>query len=124
MIEWEKVQNTEISERNSIPNIGNINEKQSTISEINIFVKNIIHEREPDVTSLNHPIYAFAVISIKLCNVKIKALKRNVPKKRAWQEHIQKQIDTLRSNLKTLKNAQNGNQIKVSKSKKLRLIMK
>ena len=47
-------------------------------------VKNIIYEQKPDLTLLNHLIYASAVIIIELCNVKIKALKRNVPKKRPW----------------------------------------
>ena len=34
-------------------------------------MKNIIYEQEPDLTSLNHLIYAFAVISTELCGVKI-----------------------------------------------------
>ena len=83
-------------------------------------MKNVIHEREPDLTSLNHLIYTSVVISTELCNVKIKAPKRNVPKKRAWQERIQKQIHTLRSDLETLKNVQNDNNVKISKSRKLR----
>ena len=53
-----------------------------------------IHEQEPDLTSLNHLIYASAVISIELCNVKIKAPKANVSKKRPCNERIQKQINT------------------------------
>ena len=59
-------------------------------------------------------------MSTELCNVKIKAPKRNVLKKRAWQERIQKQINTLRSDLETLKNVQNDNNVKISKSGKLR----
>ena len=43
-------------------------------------MKNIIHEQEPDLTSLNHLIYTYAVISTELCKVKIKTPKRNVPK--------------------------------------------
>ena len=101
MVEWIKVQNIEISERNSLPKIKNTNENQSTIAKI--FLKNIIHEQKPDLTSLNHLISASAVISTELCNVKIKAPKRNVPKKRAWQERIQKQINTLRSTWKRSK---------------------
>ena len=65
-------------------------------------------------------IYVMNRISTELCNVKIKALKRNVPKKCAWQEPIQKQKNTLRSDLKTLKNVQNGNNLKISNSRKLR----
>ena len=80
-------------------------------------MKNIIHEQE---TSLNHLIYASVVISTELCNVKIKTPKRNVHKKRAWQECVQKQIHTLRSDLETLKNVQNENNVKISKSRKLR----
>ena len=53
-----------------------------------------IHEQEPDLTSLNHLIYASAVISTELCNVKIKAPKTNVSKKRPCNERIQKQINT------------------------------
>ena len=83
-------------------------------------MRNIIHEQEPDLTSLNHLIYVSAVISTELCNVKIKGFKRNVAKKRAWQERIQKQINTLRSDLETLKNVQNDNNVKISKSRKLR----
>ena len=59
-------------------------------------------------------------MSTELCNVKIKAPKRNVLKKRAWQERIQKQIHTLRSDLVTLKNIKNDNDVKISKSRKLR----
>ena len=77
MVEWIKVQNIEISKRNSLPKIRNINKNQSTISKINLAVKNIIHEREPDLTSLSH------FISAELSNVEIKAPKRNVSKKRA-----------------------------------------
>ena len=55
-----------------------------------------------------------------MCNVKIKAPKRNVLKKHAWQERIQKEINTLRSDLETLKNVQNDNNVKISKSEKLR----
>ena len=120
MIEWIKVQNVKISERYPLSKIRNINKNQSTISKINIAVKNIIDVQEPDLTSLNHLIYASAVISTKLCNVKIKAPKRNVPKNLAWQEHIQKQINTLRSDLETLKNVRNSNNVKISKSRKLR----
>ena len=109
----------EISERNSIPKIRNTNKNQSTISKINIVLKNIIHEQEPDLTTLNCFIYAFAVISTELCNVKIKALKKNVPKKPYLAERIQKQINTLRSDLETLKNVQNDNNVKISKSRKL-----
>ena len=54
MVEWIKVQNIEVSKRNSLPKIRNINKNQSTISKINLAVKNIIHEREPDLTSLSH----------------------------------------------------------------------
>ena len=84
MTEWIKVQNVEISERNSLPKIRNTSKNQSTISKINIVAKNIIDEQEPDLPSLNHLIYASAVISTELCNVEIKAPKRNVPKKFAW----------------------------------------
>ena len=63
MIEWIKVQNVEISERNSLPKIRNTSKNQSTISKINIVAKNIIDEQEPDLPSLNHLIYASAVIS-------------------------------------------------------------
>ena len=86
LVEWIKVQDIEISERNSLPKIRKTNKNQSTISKVNIVVKNIIYEQKPDLTSLNHLIYASAVISTELCNVKIKAPKKNVPKKRAWQE--------------------------------------
>ena len=60
LVEWIKVQNIEISERNSLPKIRNTNENQSAIPKINIVVKNIIYEQKPD---LNHLIYASAVIS-------------------------------------------------------------
>ena len=63
MTEWIKVQNVEISERNSLPKIRNTSKNQSTISKINIVEKNIIDEQEPDLPSLNHLIYASAVIS-------------------------------------------------------------
>ena len=80
LVEWIKVQNIVISQRNYLPKIRNTNKNQSTISKINIVVKNIIHEQEPDLTSLNHLVYTYAVISTKLCKVKIKTPKRNVPK--------------------------------------------
>ena len=83
-----KVQNIEISERSSLPKIRNTNKNQSTISKINIVVKNVIHGQEPDLTSLNHIIYASTVISTELCNVKMKGLERNIPKKRTWHERI------------------------------------
>ena len=51
-------------------------------------MKSIIHEWEPDLTSLNHLFYTSAVISIELCGVKIKTTERNVPKKRTWEERI------------------------------------
>ena len=76
--------------------------------------------QEPDLTSLNHLIYASAVICTELCNVKIKAPEKNVPKNLAWQERIQKQINTLPSDLETLKNVRNNNNVKISKSRKLR----
>ena len=117
MVDWIKVQNIEISERNSLPKIGNINKNQSTVSKINIVVKNIIYEQKPDLTFLSHLIYASAVISTELCGVKIKAPKRNVPEKHVWQERIQNQINILRSDLETLKNVNN---VKICKSKKLR----
>ena len=119
-IGWIKVQSVEIRERNPLPKIRNTNKNQSTISKINIVVKNIIDEQKPDLTSLNHLIYASAVISTKLCNVKIKVPKSYVPKKLAWQERIQKQINTLRSDLETLKNVRNNNNVKISKSRKLK----
>ena len=119
-IKWIKVQNVEISESNPLPKIRNTNKNQSTISKINIVVKNIIDEQKPDLTALNHLFYASAVISTELCYVKIKAPKRNVPKKLTWQERIQKQINTLRSDLETLKNVRNNNNVKISKSRKLR----
>ena len=70
LVEWIKVQNIEISEHNSLPKIRNTNKNQFTISKINIVVKNIIHEQDPDLTSLNHLIYASAVMSTELCNEK------------------------------------------------------
>ena len=85
-----------------------------------IVVKNIIDEQELDLTFSNQFIYASTVISRKLCNAKIKATKRNVPKNRAWQEHIQKIINVLCSNLEKLKKLQNNNNVKISKSRKLR----
>ena len=63
LIEWIKVQNVVISERNSLPKIRNTSKNQSTISKINIVEKNIIDEQEPDLPSLNHLIYASAAIS-------------------------------------------------------------
>ena len=63
LIEWIKVQNVVISERNSLPKIRNTSKNQSTISKINIVAKNIIDEQEPHLLSLNHLIYASAVIS-------------------------------------------------------------
>ena len=83
-------------------------------------MKNIIYEQKLDLTSLNHLIYASAVISTELCNVKIKAPNKNVPKKRAWREWIQKQINTFRSGLEALKNVRNDNNVKISKLRKLR----
>ena len=80
----------------------------------------MINKQEPDLTSLNHLIYASAAIGTKLCNVKIKALKRNVPKNLAWQDCIQKQINILRSDLEMLKNVQNSSNVKISESRKLR----
>ena len=50
---------------------------------------------------------------------KLKHQKKNVPKKHAWQERIQKQINTLRSTLKTHKNVRNNNNVNISKSRKL-----
>ena len=120
LVECIKVQNTEISESNSLLKSEIPVRTNVLFKKINIVVKNIIHEREPDLTSLNHLIYTSVVISTELCNVKIKAPKRNVSKKRAWQERIQKQIHTLRSDLETLKNVQNDNNVKISKSRKLR----
>ena len=70
LIEWIKVQNVEKSECNPLPKIRNTNKNQSTIDKINIVVKNIIDEQEPGLTSLNHLIYASAVISTELCNGK------------------------------------------------------
>ena len=66
LVVWIKNQNIEISERNSLPKIRNPNKNQSTISKINLAVKNIIHEREFDLTSLNHLIYTSPVISTEL----------------------------------------------------------
>ena len=106
MIEWIKVQNVEISERNPLQKIRNTNKNQSTISKINIVMKNIIDEQEPDLTLLNHLIYASAVISTELYNVKIKSPKRNVLKNLALQERIQEQINTFRSGLGTLKKSE------------------
>ena len=63
LVEWIKVQNIEISERNSLPKIRNTSENQSAIPKINIVVKNIIYEQKPDLISLNHLTYASAVIS-------------------------------------------------------------
>ena len=120
LVEWIKVQNIEVSERNSLPKIRNTNKKQSTISKINIITKNIIYEQKTGLISLNHLIYASAVIRTELCNVKVKAHKGSVPKNRSWQECIQKRINTLRSDLETLKNVQNDNNVKISKSEKLR----
>ena len=40
-----------------------------------------MYEWKPDLTSLNHLIYASAVISTDLCGLKIKTPERNVPKK-------------------------------------------
>ena len=70
--EWIKVQNLELSERNPLPKIRNTNKNHSTISKIYIVVKNIIDEQELILTSLNDLIYASAVISAELCNVKLK----------------------------------------------------
>ena len=50
LIELIKVQNVEVSERNPLPKIRNTNKNQSTISKINILVKIIIDEQEPDLT--------------------------------------------------------------------------
>ena len=80
-----KVQNVEISECNPLQKIRNTNKNQSTNLKINIVVKNIIHEQEPDLNSFNHFIYASAVISTELCNVKIKAPKRNVSNRNTFK---------------------------------------
>ena len=79
LVECIKVQNIEITESNFLPKIRKTNKNQSTISKINIVLKNIIYELKPDLTSLNL-IHAFVLISTELCNVKVKAPKRNVPK--------------------------------------------
>ena len=49
----DKVQNTEMSERNSLQKIRNTNKNQSTISKINLVSKNITHEGQRDLTSLS-----------------------------------------------------------------------
>ena len=49
----DKVQNTEMSERNSLQKIRNTNKNQSNISKINLVSKNITHEGERDLTSLS-----------------------------------------------------------------------
>ena len=81
-------------------------------------MKNIIDEQESDLTSLNHLMHASTVIITELCNVKI--TQNNVLKKCAWQERIQKQINTLHLDLEKLKNAQNQSNVNISKSRKLR----
>ena len=62
-------------------------------------MKSIIHGQEPDLTSLNHLIYTAAVTSAELCNVKIKPLKSNVPKERAWQEILNGKLHFLCSEM-------------------------
>ena len=79
LVEWIKVQNIEVSKRYSLPKIRNVNKNQS-ISKLSIVVKNIIDEKELDLTFLNQLIHASNVISTKLCNAEIKSPKRNVPK--------------------------------------------
>ena len=105
--------NTILSQQSEIPRRTNLLFQKLAV------VKNIIDLQEPDLTSLNHLIYyASTVISTELCNVKIKTPKINVPKNLARQESFQKQINTLRSDWKTLKNVQNNNNVKISKSSK------
>ena len=53
-------------------------------------MEKIIHDQESDLISLNQLFYASAIISTELCTVKIKALKRHVPKKCVWQRSIKK----------------------------------
>ena len=67
---WIKVKNIEVNERNSFTKIRNTNKNQSTISKTNTVVKTIIHGQEPH--------YLF--------NVKIKGIKRNLPKKTYFAE--------------------------------------
>ena len=85
LVEWMKVQNIEISECNSLLKTEIPIRNQFTISKINNVLKNSIHEQEPDLISLNHLIYVSAVISVELCNIKIKALKRNMLGKNAFK---------------------------------------
>ena len=59
-----------MSEFNPLPKIRNTSINKFTISKINIVVKNIIDEQKSDLTSLNKLIYASAVISTELCNIK------------------------------------------------------
>ena len=67
LIEWIKVQNVEISERNPLQKITNTNKKQSNISKIITDENFFFDEQEPDVTCLNHLFYASAVIRTELC---------------------------------------------------------
>ena len=64
LIEWIKVQNE--CERNPLPKIRNTNKNQTAISKINIVVKTINDEQEPNLTSLNNLIFASAVIQYRI----------------------------------------------------------
>ena len=65
-----------MSERSYLLKIRNTNKKQFTISKINLVLKNIIPEWEPDLTSLKRLVYVSVVISTELCGVKLKHPKK------------------------------------------------
>ena len=76
-------------------------------------MKSVIREWEPDLISLNHLFYTSAVISIELCGVKMKEM---FLKTYLGGTHS----ETNRHSSFWLKNVQNDNNVKISKSRKLR----
>ena len=119
--QFSRTSHLELSDREPLPKLACGSKLNESIKVYNVALKEILSERECDLTSLNALVYSTAKATTAKVGVKVN-MKKNyqVNKPPKWKVKIQKEIDLLRAEISILNEVSKGANLKTRKLRKIK----
>ena len=121
VIEFSRTSHLDLSDREPLPKLACGSKLNESIKIYNVALKEILSERECDLTSLNALVYSTAKAITAQVGVKVNRKKNyQVNKPPKWKVKIQKEIDLLRADISFLNEVSKGANLKIRKLRKIK----
>ena len=112
--EFSRTSHLELSDREPLPKLACGSKLNESIKIYNVALKEILSERDCDLTSLNALVYSTAKAITAQVGVKVNRKKNyQVNKPPKWKVKIQKEIDLLRAGISILNEVSKGANLKI-----------